>query len=42
VWPAGTGNIGPGDKVSFDVGRLFRYQSDMDTYTVSIINVRTW
>jgi hypothetical protein len=41
-WPAGTSNIAPGETAKFDLGRLFRYQSDMDTYTVSIINVRTW
>ena len=41
-WPAGTSNIAPGETAKFDLGRLFRYQSGMDTYTVSIVNVRTW
>ena len=41
-WPAGTSNIAPGDTVHFDLGRLFRYQSGMDSYTVSVVDVRTW
>ena len=41
-WPAGTTNIAPGQTVDFDLGRLFRYQADMATYTVSIASVRTW
>ncbi|HET6431084.1 hypothetical protein [Dyella sp.] len=41
-WPAGTTNIAPGQTVEFDLGRLFRYSSDMATYTVSIASVRSW
>lgn len=41
-WPAGTANIGPGQSVSFDLGRLFRYESDMQDYTVSVSEVKTW
>jgi hypothetical protein len=41
-WPAGTTNIAPGQSVDFDLGRLFRYQSTMATYTVSVAEVRTW
>ncbi len=41
-WPAGTANIAPGQAVSFDLGRLFRYRSDMQSYTVGVVNVRTW
>ena len=41
-WPAGTANIAPGQSVDFDMGRLFRYQSDMQTYTVSVVDVRSW
>ncbi|EIM04486.1 hypothetical protein LRK24_06330 [Rhodanobacter denitrificans] len=41
-WPAGTANIPPGDVVKFDLGRLFRYQPDIDSYTVSVVDVRTW
>jgi len=41
-WPAGTTNIGPGQSVSFDLGRLFRYESDMQDYTVSVSEVKTW
>lgn len=41
-WPAGTTNIAPGQAVDFDLGRLFRYQSTMATYTVSVASVRTW
>ncbi|WP_049624007.1 hypothetical protein [Frateuria defendens] len=41
-WPAGTTNIAPGQAVEFDLGRLFRYQSDMQSYTVSVVDVRAW
>lgn len=41
-WPAGTTNIAPGQAVNFDMGRLFRYQASMATYTVTIASVRTW
>jgi hypothetical protein len=42
AWPAGTANIAPGDSVHFDLGRLFRYQSGMSSFTVSVVDVRTW
>jgi len=42
AWPAGTSNIAPGSAVNFDLGRLFRYQSGMSSYTVSVVDVRTW
>jgi len=41
-WPAGTTNIAPGQSVDFDLGRLFRYETDMQDYTVSVSDVRTW
>lgn len=41
-WPAGTSNINPGDGVDFDLGRLFRYQPEMQSYTVGIAEVRAW
>lgn len=41
-WPAGTTNIAPGQSVEFDLGRLFRYQTDMQNYTVGVVDVRTW
>ncbi len=41
-WPGGTTNISPGQSVDFDLGRLIRYRSDMQTYSASIIDVRTW
>jgi len=41
-WPAGTANIAPGQSVTFDLGRLFRYQNDMSTYSVGVASVRTW
>ncbi|MFC5436759.1 hypothetical protein ACFPME_09350 [Rhodanobacter umsongensis] len=41
-WPAGTTNIAPGSAAKFDLGRRFRFQSDMATYTVSVIAVRAW
>lgn len=41
-WPAGTTNIAPGQSVDFDLGRLFRYESDMQDYTVSVSDVRAW
>jgi hypothetical protein len=41
-WPAGTANIAPGQSVEFDLGRLFRYQADMQDYTVTVVDVRAW
>ena len=41
-WPAGTSNIAPGGTVNFDLGRLFRYESSMSSYTASIVDVRAW
>lgn len=41
-WPAGTTNIAPGAAAKFDLGKRFRYQSDMASYTVSVIAVRAW
>jgi hypothetical protein len=41
-WPAGTSNIAPGQSVDFDLGRLFRYQTDMQDYTVTVVDVRAW
>lgn len=41
-WPAGTTNIAPGQSADFNLGRLFHYDSSMQTYTVSIISVRSW
>jgi len=42
AWPAGTSNIAPGSTVNFDLGRMFRYQSGMSSFTVSVVDVRTW
>lgn len=42
AWPAGTSNIAPGDTVNFDLGRMFRAQPDMSSFTASIVDVRTW
>jgi len=41
-WPGGTTNIAPGQSVDFDLGRLVRYQPDMQTYSAGITDVRTW
>ena len=41
-WPAGTTNIAPGQEVDFDLGRLIHYSADMQTYTASVGDVRTW
>ena len=41
-WPAGTANIAPGQSGEVDLGRLFRYQSDMQSFTAGVANVRTW
>jgi hypothetical protein len=41
-WPAGTTNISPGQSVDFDLGRLLHYQSDMQSYSVSVVDVRAW
>jgi len=42
AWPAGTTNINPGESTKFDMGRLFRYSAEMDSYTVSVVDVRAW
>ena len=42
AWPAGTSNINPGDSVTFDLGRMFRPDPGMTTFTVTVENVRTW
>jgi len=42
AWPAGTSNIAPGKSVSFDLGRLFRFRSDMTTFSARIVGVRSW
>lgn len=41
-WPNGTTNMTPGQSVDFDLGRLFRYESDMQDFTVTIADVRVW
>lgn len=41
-WPAGTSNIAPGQSVDFDLGRLFHYDSSMQSFSVGIADVRTW
>lgn len=41
-WPAGTTNISPGQSVDFDMGRLLHYQSDMQSYQLSVIDVKAW
>ncbi len=41
-WPAGTTNIAPGAAAKFDLGKRFRFQTDMASYTVSVISVRAW
>lgn len=41
-WPAGTTNIAPGQSVDFDMGRLLHYQSEMQTYSLTVVNVRAW
>jgi len=41
-WPAGTTNIAPGASAKFDLGRQFRFQSEMASYTVSVVAVRAW
>ncbi len=42
IWPAGTSNITPGHTVEFDLGRMFRAQTGIATFTASIVDVRTW
>lgn len=42
AWPAGTSNITPGQSVSFDLGRLFHYQTGVASYTASVVKVRSW
>jgi hypothetical protein len=41
-WPAGTTNISPGQSVDFDLGRLLHYQSDMQSYSLSVVDVKAW
>lgn len=41
-WPAGTTNISPGQSVDFDLGRLLHYQPEMQTYSLSVVDVRAW
>jgi hypothetical protein len=41
-WPAGTSNIDPGKSADFDMGRMFRADPDVQTYSVSVVDVRTW
>jgi hypothetical protein len=41
-WPAGTTNIGPGQSVTFDLGRQFHYDPSMQTYAAGIASVRAW
>jgi hypothetical protein len=41
-WPAGTTNLSPGQSVDFDLGRLLHYQSDMQSYSLSVVDVRAW
>jgi hypothetical protein len=41
-WPAGTTNIGPGQTIDFDLGRLFHFDPEMQSYTVGVADVRTW
>lgn len=41
-WPAGTANIAPGEAAKFDLGRQFRFQTSMTSYTVSVVAVRAW
>jgi len=41
-WPAGTTNIAPGESANFDLGRQFRPQPEIATYTVNVVAVRAW
>ncbi|RUL74971.1 hypothetical protein [Dyella choica] len=41
-WPAGTTNVSPGQSVEFDLGRLMHYQSDMQNYSLSVVDVKAW
>ncbi|TAL75536.1 MAG: hypothetical protein EPN56_00680 [Rhodanobacter sp.] len=42
AWPAGTSNIAPGDKVTFNLGRMFRATPDASSFTASVVDVRSW
>jgi hypothetical protein len=41
-WPGGTTNISPGQSVDFDLGRMLHYQNDMQTYSLTVVDVRAW
>ena len=36
------GSLVAGASAKFDLGRQFRFQSDMSTYAVSVVAVRSW
>lgn len=42
AWPAGTSNISPGQSVSFDLGRMFRPSPEINSFTATVVDVRTW
>ena len=42
AWPAGTSNIAPGDKVNFNLGRMFRASPEMASFTATVVDVRSW
>lgn len=41
-WPSGTTNISPGQSIDFDMGRMLHFQTDMQSYVVSVASVRVW
>jgi hypothetical protein len=41
-WPGGTTNISPGQSVDFDLGRMLHYQTDMQSYSLTVVDVRAW
>lgn len=41
-WPGFTRNIRPGDSYPFNLGPLMRYRPGMKTFSIQIIDVKTW
>lgn len=41
-WPAGSNNIAPGASAEFDLGPLFRYNSKIKYFGISISSTKSW
>ena len=41
-WPASIRNISPSDSYAFDLGPLMTHRSNMSSFSVQVIDARTW